>query len=73
MIGVITPGIATDALIATSTGSQSSGDLCSMARADGLLVVPEDNGGLAAGDTVQVQLLDGSLYQPAAGFVEERA
>jgi len=55
-------------LLATSTGSQSSGDLCSMARADGLLVVPAESGNLVAGDAVSVQLLDGSLYQSAAGF-----
>ena len=60
-------------LLATSTGSQSSGDLCSMARADGLLVVPAESGDLAAGDAVQVQLLDGSLFQSAAGFMEEKA
>jgi molybdopterin molybdotransferase len=60
-------------LLATSTGAQSSGDLCSMARADGLLVVPAESGNLAAGDVVQVQLLDGSLYQHAAGFVEVAA
>ena len=57
-------------VLATSTGSQSSGDLCSMARADGLLVVPENSSGLAAGDTVQVQLLDGCAFQSTAGFVE---
>jgi len=60
-------------LVATSTGSQSSGDLCSMARADGLLVVPAESGYLAAGDAVRVQLFDGSLYQHAAGFVKENA
>ncbi len=68
--------LATEAngrLRATSAGAQSSGDLCSMARADGLLVVPAESGNLAAGEVVQVQLLDGSLYQRTAGFVEEAA
>ena len=63
---------AAGSLLATSTGSQSSGDLISMARADGLLVVPEGSQGLAAGDTAQVQLLDGSAFQNSAGFVEEK-
>lgn len=56
--------------LATSTGSQSSGDLTSMARADGLLVVPEACVGLAAGDAVQVQLLDGAAFQINSGFEE---
>ncbi len=59
------------ALLATSTGSQSSGDLCSMARADGLLIVPQASSGLESGATVQVQLLDGSAYQMASGFQEK--
>ena len=63
---------AAGSLLATSTGSQSSGDLTSMARADGLLVVPEGSQGLAAGDTAPVQLLDGGAFQNSAGFVEEK-
>ncbi|PIV91249.1 MAG: molybdenum cofactor biosynthesis protein, partial [Gallionellales bacterium CG17_big_fil_post_rev_8_21_14_2_50_54_146] len=35
--------------IASSTGTQSSGVLLSMARADGLMVIPSDSTGLAAG------------------------
>ena len=65
----LTPG-AGGGVLATSTGSQSSGDLCSMARADGLLVVPESSGGFAPGDIVQVQLLDGSGFQNTSGFGE---
>jgi molybdopterin molybdotransferase len=49
--------------IASSTGTQSSGVLLSMARADGLMVVPADCTGLAEGDQVTVQLLDGSAFQ----------
>jgi len=46
-----------------ATGSQSSGVLLSMARADGLLVVPSESNGLSAGDVVTVQLLDGTGFQ----------
>lgn len=55
---------------ATSTGAQGSGMLLSMARADGLAVVPGDSAGLAAGSTVTVQLLDGTTFQDDAGFKE---
>ena len=67
--------LATDeaGYVATSTGSQSSGDLLSMARADALLVVPENCRGLQAGDRVKVQLLDGSAFQDEPGFGEEGA
>jgi molybdopterin molybdotransferase len=51
---------------ATSTGAQGSGMLLSMARADGLAVVPDDSRGLAAGDLVTVQLLDGTVFQDDA-------
>ncbi len=60
-------------LLAASTGSQSSGNLISMARADGLLIVLEDSSGLAAGGKVQVQLLDGSGFEAASAFVEKGA
>jgi len=53
-----------------ATGPQSSGDLVSMARADGLLIVPEGSEGLAAGATVKVQLFDGSTFQNVSGFME---
>ena len=56
--------------IATSTGTQSSGVSLSMARADGLLVVSAASSGLAAGETVTVQLLDGTVFQNDAGFEE---
>jgi molybdopterin molybdotransferase len=55
---------------ATSTGAQGSGMLLSMARADGLAIVPADCNGLAAGNTVTVQLLDGTVFQDDAGFRE---
>jgi molybdopterin molybdotransferase len=53
---------------ATSTGAQGSGMLLSMARADGLMVVPAKSTGLAAGEQVTVQLLDGTVFQDEAGF-----
>ncbi len=59
-----------DGYAATSTGAQGSGMLLSMARADGLAVVPWDSAGLAAGSTVTVQLLDGTAFQDDAGFEE---
>jgi molybdopterin molybdotransferase len=54
----------------TSTGAQGSGLLLSMARADGLMVVPSESTGLAAGEQVTVQLLDGTVFQDDAGFIE---
>ena len=56
--------------LASSTGTQSSGVLLSMARADGLLVMPSDSTGLAAGAQVTVQLLDGTSFQNETGFKE---
>ena len=55
---------------ATSTGAQGSGMLLSMAKADGLAVVPAGSDGLAAGSTVTVQMLDGTVFQGDAGFRE---
>jgi molybdopterin molybdotransferase len=55
---------------ASSTGTQSSGVLLSMAKADGLLVVPSDSSGFAAGEQVTVQLLDGTVFQDENGFRE---
>jgi molybdopterin molybdotransferase len=56
--------------MATSTGAQGSGMLLSMARADGLLVIPAESAGLAAGSMVTVQLLEGAVFQDDAGFKE---
>jgi molybdopterin molybdotransferase len=55
---------------ATSTGAQGSGMLLSMARADGLMVVPAESKVLEAGSVVTVQLLDGTVFQGDAGFKE---
>lgn len=59
-----------DGYAATSTGAQGSGILPSMAKADGLLVVPSASQGLMAGEQVRVQLLDGSAFQDLADFKE---
>ena len=59
---------AEGAYLARSPGTQSSGVLLSMAQADGLLVVPATSKGLAEGESVVVQLLDGTVYQENAGF-----
>ncbi len=56
--------------LASATGTQSSGVLLSMARADGLMVLPSDCTGLSAGETVTVQLLDGTEFQNETGFQE---
>jgi molybdopterin molybdotransferase len=57
-----------DGYLATPTGSQSSGVLLSMARADALLVVPNESTGLAAGEVATVQLLDGTAFQEHNGI-----
>jgi molybdopterin molybdotransferase len=43
---------------ASITGPQGSGILTSMAKADGLAVIPESSKGVKAGDMVEVQMLD---------------
>ncbi len=40
------------------TGEQGSGIMSSMAKADGLAIIPEDRDGISAGETVAVQMLD---------------
>ena len=56
--------------VASSTGTQSSGVLLSMARADGFLVVPAASSGIEEGEAVTVQLLDGTAFQNEIGFLE---
>lgn len=57
-----------DGYAATSTGAQGSGMLLSMARADGLMLIPAESTGRAAGSMVTVQLLDGTVFQDDVGF-----
>jgi molybdopterin molybdotransferase len=47
-----------DSYHASLTGPQGSGILTSMARANGLAVIPESSKGVMPGDTVEVQMLD---------------
>ncbi len=54
-------------LVATPTGNQGSGILRSMAMAEGLMVVAADSKGVAAGEHVTVQLLDGTAFQSETG------
>ena len=56
---------------AASAGPQSSGDVLTMARADGLLIVPADSKDLAAGETALVQLLEAGACQDDAGLGDE--
>jgi molybdopterin molybdotransferase len=58
------------AYTATSTGVQGSGILPSMAKADGLMIVPFASQGLRTGEQVRVQLLEGTAFQDAADFRE---
>jgi molybdopterin molybdotransferase len=54
---------------ARSTGNQSSGVMTSMARADGLLIFPEEASELVPGAKAQVQVLDESFFTgDSAGF-----
>jgi molybdopterin molybdotransferase len=43
---------------ASLTGPQGSGILTSLAKADGLAIIPENSQGVKAGDMVEVQMLD---------------
>lgn len=53
---------------ATTTASQGSGVLLSMAQAEGLLIVPAASVGLEHGAAVVVQLLDGTAFQNGTGY-----
>lgn len=50
-----------DQYVVTTTGEQGSGILRSMVRANGLIVIPEDQEIARAGEKVKVQLLDRSF------------
>jgi molybdopterin molybdotransferase len=50
------------------TGAQGSGILTSMAAADGLMVVPGDPGGAAAGDLLPTIVLGGSPLREEPGY-----
>ena len=48
-------------LLVRTTGNQGSGMLSSMVHANGLIVLPHDQGHVAIGDTVSVMLFDGVI------------
>jgi molybdopterin molybdotransferase len=50
------------------TGAQGSGILTSMAAAEALLVIPEEQAGAAPGDVLPALLLGGRPLQEAAGY-----
>jgi molybdopterin molybdotransferase len=58
-----------DGFVATPTGNQGSGILRSMSMAQGLMVVPAESKGVAAGEQVVVQLLEGTAYQREEGVM----
>ncbi len=55
-------------LTARLTGPQGSGILTSMARANALLIVPEDRPSVAAGETLRALLLDDPHHVAEAPF-----
>jgi molybdopterin molybdotransferase len=64
---------ANGCLTAVSTGAQSSGNLCSMAQADALLIVPAQCAGLPSGAAVRVLPLDGAGFEAVSEFMEHAA
>ena len=65
---VVQPEGTGGALVARLTGPQGSGILTSMARANALLIVPEDRAGVSAGDTLTALLLDDPHHVAEAPF-----
>src|SRR6266853_241567 len=65
---VVQPQGAGGALTARLTGPQGSGILTSMARANALLIVPEDRPSVAAGETLAALLLDDPHHVAEAPF-----
>jgi len=65
---VVRPEGAGGALVARLTGPQGSGILTSMARANALLIVPEDRAEVSTGDTLAALLLDDPQHVAEAPF-----
>ena len=65
---VVNPEGPVGALTARLTGPQGSGILTSMARANALLIVPEDRPAVAAGETLPALLLDDPHHVAEAPF-----
>ena len=65
---VVSPADRAGALTARLTGPQGSGILTSMARANALLIVPEDRASVAPGETLRALLLDDPYHVAEAPF-----
>ncbi len=65
---VVRPEGAGGALVARLTGPQGSGILTSMARANALLIVPEDRAEVSTGETLTALLLDDPHHVAEAPF-----
>ncbi len=65
---VVSPADGAGALTARLTGPQGSGILTSMARANALLIVPEDRASVAPGETLRALLLDDPHHVAEAPF-----
>ena len=65
---VVRPEGAGGGLVARLTGPQGSGILTSMARANALLIVPEDRAEVSAGETLTALLLDDPHHVAEAPF-----
>ena len=65
---VVSPADGAGALTARLTGPQGSGILTSMARANALLIVPEDRASVAPGETLRALLLDDPYHVAEAPF-----
>ena len=61
-------GGISSALVARLTGPQGSGILTSMARANALLIVPEDRPSVAPGETLRALVLDDPYHVAEAPF-----
>ena len=59
---------SSSALVARLTGPQGSGILTSMARANALLIVPEDRPSVAPGETLHALVLDDPYHVAEAPF-----
>ena len=58
--GIVTRA-ADGSLHVRTTGNQGSGVLSSMVQANGLIVLPHDQGNVSVGDTVEVMMFDGVI------------
>jgi len=65
---IVAPQGADGALAARLTGPQGSGILTSMARANALLIVPEDHPAVAVGEVLQALVLDDPHHVAEAPF-----